>query len=443
MDTLLNLPASFPELYAVSDSIKVVEAAKKYGQQEPIDKVPHYTTPQGSHAYWCQDNETSWTQGFFVGLLWDLVERQRLLPNAVESSYTEQEITDLARRYQDGFKWMANPASNHDQGFRFQLSYGKDLDLTDSKEAKAVVIDAADSLVDRFDPQVGAIRSWDRMVRVGQPDIWREDNLDEHYLTIIDNMASSKKRLNLNRDGTVGSCLTHQGYQDESTWSRGQAWAIHGFAQVAQRTGRKDFIDLTRKLTDKFLSLLPESGVPWWDFDAPRPCPYDASAATIAACGMLILFQILRPTDPTAAEAYLERAFQLVRDVLRECKTGEASLKDVKVDFGEGEWETILEYGPVPIMDHGLVFWKRSPQAPAAAQLRRIIVTSDTGRTAQSQWVAKGRHQVKTLANEGHDMPREDLRETRESYARQVDCQKALNHENTGTHLGKARLTPS
>jgi hypothetical protein len=70
----------------------------------------------------------------------------------------------------------------------------RDLDLTDSKEAKAVVIDAADSLVDRFDPQVGAIRSWDRMVRVGQPDIWREDNLDEHYLTIIDNMASSKKR---------------------------------------------------------------------------------------------------------------------------------------------------------------------------------------------------------------------------------------------------------
>lgn len=39
----------------------------------------------------------------------------------------------------------------------------------------------------------------------------------------------------------------------------------------------------------------------------------------------------------------MERAFQLVRDVLRECKTGEASLKDGKVDFGEGEWETILE----------------------------------------------------------------------------------------------------
>jgi len=99
------------------------------------------------------------------------------------------------------------------------------------------------------------------------------------------------------------------------------------------------------------------------DFDAPKPCPYDASAGTIAACGMLYLYQILRPTDPEAAEKYLARAFQLVRDVLRECKTGTATLKDGKVDFGEGEWETILEhstingnrYSPRPIMDHGLV----------------------------------------------------------------------------------------
>jgi hypothetical protein len=32
----------------------------------------------------------------------------------------------------------------------------------------------------------------------------------------------------------------------------------------ALRTGRKDFLDTARRLTDKFLELLPESGVPWW-----------------------------------------------------------------------------------------------------------------------------------------------------------------------------------
>jgi hypothetical protein len=34
MDTLHSLPASFPELYAVSDSVKVVEVAKKYNQPD-------------------------------------------------------------------------------------------------------------------------------------------------------------------------------------------------------------------------------------------------------------------------------------------------------------------------------------------------------------------------------------------------------------------------
>jgi len=33
METLSNLPASFPELFDISDSIKVVEVARKYGQQ--------------------------------------------------------------------------------------------------------------------------------------------------------------------------------------------------------------------------------------------------------------------------------------------------------------------------------------------------------------------------------------------------------------------------
>jgi hypothetical protein len=54
-----------------------------------------------------------------------MLERHRLLPTAVEGSYSEEEIASLARRYQESFRHMANPAINHDQGFRFQLSFGK------------------------------------------------------------------------------------------------------------------------------------------------------------------------------------------------------------------------------------------------------------------------------------------------------------------------------
>ncbi|BEI83675.1 hypothetical protein CcaverHIS002_0402790 [Cutaneotrichosporon cavernicola] len=401
MDTLQSLPTSFPELYAVSDSIKVVEVANKYNPPDgtPITRIPEYTIPGEGGAYHCSKVETAWTQGFFPGLLWLMLERRRLLPASVDSSYSEDDIAHLARRYQESFRHKANPAINHDQGFRFQLSFGRDMDLTKSDES-AVLIDAADSLVDRYSDKIGCIRSWDKMVRVGEPDVWRLDNQDEHYLVIIDNMmnldlmylateltgdpkyaaiatrqAEMMQAAHVRPDGTTyhvvdftdGSAhkgYTCQGYEDESCWSRGQAWGIYGFAQCALRTGRKDFLDTSRLLTDKFLDLLPESGVPWWDFDAPKPCPYDSSAATIAAAGMLILFRLLRSADPTAAEQYLARAFKLVRDTLRECKTAAASLTDGKVNWGTGEWETILQHSTIngnrfsarTMMDHGLVY---------------------------------------------------------------------------------------
>jgi hypothetical protein len=68
---------------------------------------------------------SAWTQGFFPGLLWLLIERERLEPGTLGAGYTEQEIMHLARRYQDGFESMKRPAENHDQGFRFQLSFGR------------------------------------------------------------------------------------------------------------------------------------------------------------------------------------------------------------------------------------------------------------------------------------------------------------------------------
>lgn len=61
-----------------------------------------------------------------------------------------------------------------------------------------MLIEAADSLVDRFNPNVGLIRSWDAMKhQEGRP---RYDltNMDEHFLVIIDNMVSPPSALDIN-----------------------------------------------------------------------------------------------------------------------------------------------------------------------------------------------------------------------------------------------------
>ncbi len=140
------------------------------------------------------------------------------------------------------------------------------MDLTKNDTA-SVLIDAAESLVDRYSDSIGCIRSWDKMVRVGEPDVWRLDNQDEHYLVIIDNMmnldlmyqateltgnpkyaAIATRQAEVMReahvrpnnttyhvvdftDGSAQKGYTCQGYEDESCWSRGQAWGIYGFAQ--------------------------------------------------------------------------------------------------------------------------------------------------------------------------------------------------------------------
>lgn len=124
---------------------------------DDITGIPFYTTPGGPNAYELassvyltfpytlqqpvshlsctsvyfdtstdQPVKTAWIQGFLPGLLWLLVESLSLHPTLVHPRYTQEQIIELARKWQDSFRWMACPSRNHDQGFRFQLSFGKD-----------------------------------------------------------------------------------------------------------------------------------------------------------------------------------------------------------------------------------------------------------------------------------------------------------------------------
>ncbi len=58
-------------------------------------------------------------------MLWLLAERQALLPGSVHAAYTSDTLVGVARRWQDSFRQLARPSLDHDQGFRFQLSFGR------------------------------------------------------------------------------------------------------------------------------------------------------------------------------------------------------------------------------------------------------------------------------------------------------------------------------
>lgn len=94
------------------------------------------------------------------------------------------------------------------------------------------------------------------------------------------------------------------GYSADSTWARGQAWAILGFAAAYRREPEPVFLTAARAASDWYLDHLPPDLVPYWDFGDPAipEAPRDSSAAAIAASGLLDL-ALLDP-DPERRERY-------------------------------------------------------------------------------------------------------------------------------------------
>ena len=82
----------------------------------------------------------------------------------------------------------------------------------------------------------------------------------------------------------------HQGYKDESTWSRGEAWALYGFTATYRYTKDEAYLNLARNVAEFIFTHpnLPEDLIPYWDYNAPE-IPNeerDVSAATITASAL-------------------------------------------------------------------------------------------------------------------------------------------------------------
>lgn len=216
-------------------------------------------------------------------------------------------------------------------------SYGNAYRLTGNPAYKNILVQSARSLSTRFSPVTGAIKSWNRF------NSWH-GNKTYYYPVIIDNMmnlellyfaskatgdssfrhiATTHALTTMNNqvrkdyshyhvvcyDSVTGKVVgreTAQGYADNSTWSRGQAWGIYGFTMVYRETHDPRFLKTAIGMADFFLNnkRLPKDKVPYWDFNAgqkgytPGINSYankvttlyrDASAAAITASALLEL----------------------------------------------------------------------------------------------------------------------------------------------------------
>ncbi|MCK0135364.1 glycoside hydrolase family 88 protein [Arenibacter sp. S6351L] len=289
-----------------------------------------------------------WTSGFFAGNLWylyDLTGDDKWRKRAIKWT----EALDSVQYYTE----------DHDIGFIINCSYGNGLRLAGIKEYEKVIINAAKSLTTRYNPITKSIKSWNRKKAWDGETEW-------YFPVIIDNMMNLELLFEATRlsgdntfkdiavqhalttmqnhyrkdfssyhvvdyDTITGNVLdkaTNQGFVDQSSWARGQAWGLYGFITCYRYTKDEQFLQFAENIANYILNHpnLPEDLVPYWDYDAtnsklipewdydPEKYPVvlrDVSAAAITCSALFELAEY----NIENSEKYKNKAFKLLESL--------------------------------------------------------------------------------------------------------------------------------
>ena len=63
--------------------------------------------------------------------------------------------------------------------------------------------------------------------------------------------------------GAVRGKQTVQGFSDDSSWSRGQAWALYSYTMMFRLTGYQNYLLQAGHIADMLLRRLPADGIPY------------------------------------------------------------------------------------------------------------------------------------------------------------------------------------
>jgi unsaturated chondroitin disaccharide hydrolase len=282
---------------------------------------PHVT----NEGRWQTTPDGVWTGGFWAGLLWLARER------------TESQTTlEQAIHFTDRLLPRAADAHNHDLGFMFYPSAIKGWQHTGDARYRDSALEAASALAGQFNEQGGFIPGWgffggedwggsvliDTLMNLPLL-VWASrQGADRRLADVVHRHVATALRHQLRADGSVCHMFrfdamsgapsgpdTYQGLGPDSSWTRGQAWAMTGLAILASMTAMAHYRESSERIAAYFRRHLPASGIPPWDFKAEGPHePSDSSAAAIASYGFQKLYQITGDAQHLATASMLLKA---------------------------------------------------------------------------------------------------------------------------------------
>lgn len=276
-----------------------------------------YPTPATFNNVYKAIDNIEWTNGFWTGMIWLAYEytgdeKYRKAAEIQVNSYKER----IEKKIE---------VNHHDLGFLYSLSCVSGYKLTGSEDAKIAALEAAEHLTTRYQEKGKFIQAWGEL---GAKDNYRliidcllnvpllywahnitgnkkyYDMAYNHYLTAANNVirddASTFHTFYFDPEtGEPVKGVTRQGYSDDSSWARGQAWGIYGVPLTYIYSKDEDAPRVYKCLTNYFLNRLPEDYVCYWDliFNDGSGHSRDSSAAAIAVCGMLEMDKYLEAGD--------------------------------------------------------------------------------------------------------------------------------------------------
>ncbi|MGG4220197.1 glycosyl hydrolase family 88 [Paenibacillus jamilae] len=353
----------------VNEIVDQIIAKMDWLSEKSRHKIP-YTTIDGEHddRSVCNPTHTEadgiswWTNGFWGGMLWQMYYATGSPKYKDIAEISEQKLDACFHNYY---------GLHHDVGFMWLPTSVANFKLTQNPESRKRAMHAANLLAGRYNPAGEFIRAWndlegedtrgwaiiDCMLNIPLLYWASGETGDPRFRQIAIKHADMTMNAFVRADGSVnhiveldpfvgGVVKTYggQGYEEGSSWTRGQSWALYGFMMSYNHTKKEEYLNTAKRVAHYFIANIPQNGIIPVDFRQPKePVLEDSTAAAIAACGLI---EIAKVVGLHEKDIYLRAAIKLLQALHVDWTTGcDCILKNGSASYHAATHHHSIIYG--------------------------------------------------------------------------------------------------
>jgi len=312
----------------------------KVGREKTVGVMAPHLTHVGVHDHGFNNVST-------YGNLWRLMNEGRIPEDRWQRNYYE-----LALKVSGAVQAARWARTSDGSGYIYSFNGPQSLFVDTIRSCRALALShqLGHVLMGERDERISLLqRLVEHATNTARYNIWYGEGRDAYDVA---GRTAHESVFNTN-NGDYRCPSTQQGYSPFSTWTRGLAWAMLGFAELLEWLATRSdeeyqaigdrhaiesiFLKAGRATCDYYIRETPTCGVPYWDTGAPGLAmlgdyrdraadpfndyePVDSSAATIAAQGLLRMghFLVHEMGETDSGVRYVEAGFAIARTLFDE-----------------------------------------------------------------------------------------------------------------------------